>query len=434
MNKNAFLFLLILVLTFVLTCNSAPPAPKAAPANNANALARENDPPDNEALDSLNSAVSRARAARQQAIDLNSPSLFPRDWEAITTHFFVTEQQVLTTTLRETQETTARYYAMAEAYEALNIKTLVMYSNTSQIESPVAWNTASRYMAEIQQAVEITEALPEIAEAHYEAHESIILAEAMEIEETAIEIASNPVQTTFPASIRTTTTIENRPASAPRPAQTAAQTAAPVAAQAPAATAPAPQPRQNTAPETTPAAAPVEEAPQQQPAPTVEAPQQPIQTAQPAQPAPTQVATTTQTVTPAVSPAPVAERAAEAPQQQPIQTAQPAQPAPTQVATPAPTVETPRQPAPAQREAPVVTEVKEVKKEAVAEIVEIAEILPSEESEPLQSAGVTDNPLLDTNPGKAKRSNNLFILLLIVLFVIAITGTSIIIIRKKKKA
>ncbi|MCL2443131.1 MAG: hypothetical protein FWD13_06660, partial [Treponema sp.] len=208
-NKNIILFSFLLALIFTLTCTNAPQAPQREPPSTI-AVDREISPPDEIALEELNTAMTRAKNAQEQAIEYNSPVFFPLDWQIITSYFIVTEQQLMTNTLRETQETTARYYAMAAALEALNIKTLVMYSSfvEEQEDQNVMWNTATRYALEIQEAVEVTTAfLAPIAD-DIEAETSAKLAAAIAIEEAAIEMALLGRQTgtpTIPEGTSTTT-------------------------------------------------------------------------------------------------------------------------------------------------------------------------------------------------------------------------------------
>jgi len=147
-KKNILIniFLALFILFFMPNCHNAPPVLHEEPSN-LSAINRENNPPDNTALNDLDRAVSRARTARQQALDINVPSHYPVDWATITTHFFRTEQQIMTSTLRETQEATARYYAMAEAFEAINLRTFVMYAASQE--------QAAGYTDEISNAFEI---------------------------------------------------------------------------------------------------------------------------------------------------------------------------------------------------------------------------------------------------------------------------------------
>ena len=140
-KKNGFL--VILVLLAVNSCNNKPPVllPQGPPSGAA-ATDRESDSPDRAALDDLEAAIARAKAGRQQAIDIDCPSIFPDDWESADSLYAQAEQQKKTSTLRETQESTARYYAAAEAFEALSNKTLVLFPEGKQEEVAAVNDTA----------------------------------------------------------------------------------------------------------------------------------------------------------------------------------------------------------------------------------------------------------------------------------------------------
>jgi len=137
--------LFFLIVIFMLTCANDPAVFQSGQSDSS-AVDRESVPPDSIALEELNAAIARAKTAQQQAIDINSEFFFPLDWQIITTYFFITEQEISTGTLRETQETTARFYAMAAAIEALNIKTHVVYEAYIKNDGPeIALNSGSRF-------------------------------------------------------------------------------------------------------------------------------------------------------------------------------------------------------------------------------------------------------------------------------------------------
>ena len=144
MSKIKFA-LFFLIVIFMLTCANDPAVFQSGQSDSS-AVDRESVPPDSIALEELNAAIARAKTAQQQAIDINSEFFFPLDWQIITTYFFITEQEISTGTLRETQETTARFYAMAAAIEALNIKTHVVYEAYIKNDGPeIALNSGSRF-------------------------------------------------------------------------------------------------------------------------------------------------------------------------------------------------------------------------------------------------------------------------------------------------
>jgi len=156
------IFLASLVLFFLFNCYNAPPVLNENPSN-LSAINRENSPPDRTALDDLDRAVSRARTAQQLALEINVPSHYPLDWATITTHFFKTEQQIMTSTLRETQEATARYYAMAEAFEAINLRTFVMYANL-QGQAETDNSVISKYSDDISNVFKTMTTFNELAD------------------------------------------------------------------------------------------------------------------------------------------------------------------------------------------------------------------------------------------------------------------------------
>ena len=152
-----------LVLFSVLSCKNPPPAPQELPVETA-AFDRESSSPDQAALDDLDTAAARAAAARQRSIDIDCPSIFPQDWQAMDSLYTRTEQQKATSTLRETQESTARYNSIADAFEALGGKTHILSSEERE-EKIAAVREAAAAAAEVAAAVEVATAVEVAAEA-----------------------------------------------------------------------------------------------------------------------------------------------------------------------------------------------------------------------------------------------------------------------------
>ena len=71
MRKNYF-FILLIVLLGLVSCKSTP---------DKTTDTSKTDVPNAEALNALNSAASRAEAARKRAMDFDTPTYFPSEWE-----------------------------------------------------------------------------------------------------------------------------------------------------------------------------------------------------------------------------------------------------------------------------------------------------------------------------------------------------------------
>jgi len=461
-KKNIFyhIFTALFILFFTFSCYNTPPVPQEE-ASNQSATNRENNPPDHTALGNLDEAVARARTARQRAIDINVPAHYPMDWAAITTHFVVTEQQVMTSTLRETQEATARYYAMTKAFEAVNLKTLVMYANLQE-QAGMDNNILSRYSDEISNAVEITASfsMPKNNEAadsdlsvfHHE--EAAVINVSTLLPQTGVPVIPNasreppietpvapPPQIATPASVaqRMAPAIEQKASETPAPLPE--QNAAPAAAQEASET-PAAPPEQNAAPAAvtqeaseTPAALP------EQNATSVVVTQNPIET--PAAPLPQNAAPVAVTQNPIettaappeqnAAPVAVTQEASETPAAPPEQNAAP-------VAAAQEASETPAAPPPQIAASAVVQKVSETpipQVQSGVEVVveELVSEIPILQEEPLvvEEGVVNNSALLNTEPEQVKTNNTIFLRLLIIAFSCMAVGCCVLFALKKKK-
>jgi len=404
-KKSIFyhIFTALFIIFFTFACYNTPPISQEETLNQS-AANRENNPPDHKALNDLDNAVTSARTARQRAIDINVPAHYPMDWAAITTHFVVTEQQIMTSTLRETQETTARFYAMTKAFEAVNLKTLVMYANLQE-QAGTDNIILSKYTDEISKAVEITAAfsLPKNNEAD---DSDLSIFHQEEVNVTTVPTPSPKIA----APVVAQKAIETP--SAPQPQQSEAPVAAPVVAQKASETPAAPQPQQSE----TPVAAPVV-AQKASETPTAPLPQQS------AAPVAAPVVTQETSETPAASLPQQSETPVAAPvvAQKAIET--PTAPLPQQSAIPvaAPVVAQKASEAPAPQ---VQSDTAVVVEETVNEIPLLHEELPI-----VEKAAV-----LNTEPEQAKTNNTNLLRFLIITFSCIAAGCCVLFTLKKRKS
>jgi len=116
MKKNIISILIILsVLALtVVSCKSTPETP-AEPAQPST------PPPASSTSVALNTSKASAEKARQQAMDFESNSYFPSDWEAVEAQF-------------NSAQTAAEYDAAAKAYEELMKKSVPLYAQAREDE------------------------------------------------------------------------------------------------------------------------------------------------------------------------------------------------------------------------------------------------------------------------------------------------------------
>ncbi|MCL2318790.1 MAG: hypothetical protein FWC45_01800 [Treponema sp.] len=130
----------LLAMVTAVSCKSTPPPPtEETPAPPVD---QSLGPPDQASLDALNAAAARAEAARKLTTDFGGNTAFPSDWQSADSLYTQAGQQKNTSTLKATQESTARYNAAASAMEALRDKTLAQYYDNRQKELTAARTAA----------------------------------------------------------------------------------------------------------------------------------------------------------------------------------------------------------------------------------------------------------------------------------------------------
>ncbi|AEF84022.1 putative lipoprotein [Treponema primitia ZAS-2] len=161
---------------------SAPPAPSvpSTPAPRDPNL----EPPNQEALDRLNTAVSRVETSRQQALDIESPYYRPDDWQAAEEGYDAAKNEARDTTLGELNQAVTLYEWVAEAYDYTARQSLPFFYRDLENEilqardeaikggildlSPDRLGAADKF---VDQAIELYE-VGEPAENYYAAAES----------------------------------------------------------------------------------------------------------------------------------------------------------------------------------------------------------------------------------------------------------------------
>jgi hypothetical protein len=129
--KPVFLFS-ILMLLMILSCKSTPKD------TDTEALPTES-PATQESLASLDQAVGRTEQARKRAIDFNTGSYFPSDWEAVEAKFTYAADE-LRVTDRQVQEAVLSYNALAGTYDSLFKKAVPLYAKDREDEIVAARN------------------------------------------------------------------------------------------------------------------------------------------------------------------------------------------------------------------------------------------------------------------------------------------------------
>ena len=147
-------FLCVLFLLMAVSCKNAPVIILEEQTPDSATIDRETAPHDSSALASLETASALARDVRQQLMDMDGPAIFPRDWETANSLYSQTEQQKRTATLRETQESIARYTVIVRAFEALIIKTNAMHFEDSKELSTYPMSAELRYIPENDELVD----------------------------------------------------------------------------------------------------------------------------------------------------------------------------------------------------------------------------------------------------------------------------------------
>jgi hypothetical protein len=156
----AFL-LLIPVLFFVFSCKSTPKETEPSPPVAGEDKVEKPAAPDQASIDALNRAIARVEDSRKKALDFDSPSYFPSDWEAAEAQY-ASLGSLPKGTAGEIQQTTARYNATADIYDGLFGKTIPLFARDREDEITAARdaviatglsNTFPEYLLEVDRIV-----------------------------------------------------------------------------------------------------------------------------------------------------------------------------------------------------------------------------------------------------------------------------------------
>ena len=123
------------------SCKSAPPSPPEATETQPTGTppAAETPPPataagpSQSALDALNKTASRAEEARKRAVDFESPSYFPSEWEAAEAQY-AAARDLPKTTDAEAGAAAMAHNAAADTYDGLFAKTIPLYAQAREDE------------------------------------------------------------------------------------------------------------------------------------------------------------------------------------------------------------------------------------------------------------------------------------------------------------
>jgi hypothetical protein len=132
-NRYQMAFLLFTpVLFFAFACKSTPketepPPPAETPAPVSPEASAQPD------LNALNQAIARAGEARKKALDFESPSYFPSDWEAVEDQY-TAAGTLARNTADEVQRAAAQYNKAADTYEDLFRKTIPLFAQAREDE------------------------------------------------------------------------------------------------------------------------------------------------------------------------------------------------------------------------------------------------------------------------------------------------------------
>jgi len=118
MRKSYLIILMLVLVVFMgVSCKSTP-----AP-----------DPQEQVSAEALNEAKARAEEARQRAMDFESHTYFPSDWEAIEAQYEAALEMPVTTT-EEIQQAISAFDAAAAAYDEIFGKTIPLYAQAREDE------------------------------------------------------------------------------------------------------------------------------------------------------------------------------------------------------------------------------------------------------------------------------------------------------------
>ncbi|MDR1253041.1 MAG: hypothetical protein LBK62_12905 [Treponema sp.] len=139
---SGFLLAVSLVLVSV-SCKSAPAPipeePSVADSASTPEIPVQPSGPAQASLEALQEAVARAEEARKRALDFESPSYFPTEWETAEAQN-TAAGNLPTSTDTEVQEAVAAYKASADAFDELFSKTIPLYAQAREDEVLAARN------------------------------------------------------------------------------------------------------------------------------------------------------------------------------------------------------------------------------------------------------------------------------------------------------
>jgi hypothetical protein len=139
---SGFLLAVSLVLVSV-SCKSAPAPipeePSVAESASTPEIPVQPSGPAQASLEALQEAVARAEEARKRALDFESPSYFPTEWETAEAQNMAAGN-LPTSTDTEVQEAVAAYKASTDAFDELFNKTIPLYAQAREDEVLAARN------------------------------------------------------------------------------------------------------------------------------------------------------------------------------------------------------------------------------------------------------------------------------------------------------
>jgi hypothetical protein len=143
--KYLLVFYIILVL-LLPACANQPDLQVRRPVSALGGTEREFSAPDVAVLRILEQAANKVISIRNRIIEVNFPSIFPEDWEIANNLFLRAERALNTTTLRETEESIARYNIAAQVFEALDMKVIAIYEGSGNGRIAIPDNINPEYI------------------------------------------------------------------------------------------------------------------------------------------------------------------------------------------------------------------------------------------------------------------------------------------------
>jgi len=126
-------FIVAVVILLCLSCKSAPPAETPPPSRQTTERAAPQTPPSQASIDELDAAIARAEEARKRAMDFESSSYFPSEWDAAEGQY-VRAGQTPRNSDASVREATATYNAAADAFDSLFELSLPLYAQAREDE------------------------------------------------------------------------------------------------------------------------------------------------------------------------------------------------------------------------------------------------------------------------------------------------------------